>query len=490
MTTTGIPRCWCGNTDLEEFSADYLKCGVCDTLVVAQMPDPAVLRVSGDEQGFYGRQYYESYLVERYGFPKLSDRAWMDLPERCLHWLRALLQYKAPPGRALELGSAHGAFVALLQWAGFDATGLELSPWLVQFARDTFGVRMLQGAVEEQAIEPGSLDVIAVMDVIEHLEDPAATFRHCADLLKPDGVFLLQTPRYAPGVAHREMVERNDMFLHHFKPEQHLFLFSERSIRIFFESLGAPHLEFLPAIFAHYDMFVAASRAPLVSRGPDDVRQGLLTTPAGRLVETLFQKDDALKAALRSSAECAALCAACEADRAARLEVIGQQGRRLGELEAERNGLRAELDDLRSHFEACELDRAARLEVIEQQGRELGHLAAERDALRSEAEVLRGQMAASEADRAARLEVIERQGRQLAELDKLRCEQDELIAELHRRAEDLSDSLGKGQQVLYRLCNDRVFRIIRSIGAWKWVEETLPQGAPRDPRSASAAKHT
>jgi len=50
-----------------------------------------------------------------------------------------------------------------------------------------------------------------------------------------------------------------------------------------------------------------------------------------------------------------------ETDRAARLQVIEEQGRRLGETEAERNNLRYQLADLQQHFEITESDRAARL---------------------------------------------------------------------------------------------------------------------------------
>jgi len=47
-------------------------------------------------------------------------------------------------------------------------------------------------------------------------------------------------------------------------------------------------------------------------------------------------------------------------------------------VEAERNDARAELNDLRQQFEAVELDRAARLKVIEEQGRRLGEFEADR----------------------------------------------------------------------------------------------------------------
>ena len=75
---------------------------------------------------------------------------------------------------------------------------------------------------------------------------------------------------------------------------------------------------------------------------------------------------------------------ASEDDRAARLKVIEEQGRRLGEVEAERNNLQSELAHWRQHFESVQAESAARLQVIEEQGRRLGEVEAERDKLQSE----------------------------------------------------------------------------------------------------------
>ncbi len=118
-----------------------------------------------------------------------------------------------PPGKALELGSAHGAFVALLRWSRFDAVGLELSPWLVNFAKNMFDVPMLTGPIEDQKLAPRSLDVIALMDVLEHLPSPLATMERCLRLLKEDGVLVIQTPRYPQTRSYEEMVAHTDPFL-------------------------------------------------------------------------------------------------------------------------------------------------------------------------------------------------------------------------------------------------------------------------------------
>src|SRR5262245_42932968 len=178
-TMTTHLTCWCGNAALAAFCPGYARCPVCDTLVSSQMPGPDIARVDDEERDFYGRHYWFAYQEEHRGNLPLSARTRSDLPERCLHWLRTLLAYKFPPARVLELGSAHGGFVGMLRLAGFDAIGLEISPWVVEFARATFEVPMLLGPLEAQDLDAASFDVIALMDVLEHLPDPTRTMQRC-----------------------------------------------------------------------------------------------------------------------------------------------------------------------------------------------------------------------------------------------------------------------------------------------------------------------
>ncbi len=272
-------RCWCGSDRLTPFGEHYLSCEDCDTLIAAEPPAGDVTRVGDDERGFYGRGYFFE-RQEELDHPDVETRARNDLAERCLTWLRTALGYRRPPGRTLELGCSHGGFVALLEAAGFDAAGLELSPWMVGYARRTAGVTVLQGPLEDQDLEPRSFDLIAAMDVIEHLPDPAATIGLAVDLLKEDGVLLIQTPSRPAGKSHRQLVAAGDRFLDMLLPGEHLHLFSEDGVRRLLHRLGAPHVVFEPPLF-EYDMYFAASPAPLRPDDAEDLHVHLCASPAG-----------------------------------------------------------------------------------------------------------------------------------------------------------------------------------------------------------------
>ncbi|OAI09646.1 hypothetical protein A1359_18705 [Methylomonas lenta] len=249
---------------------------------------PDQLKVLNDETDFYGKKYWLDHQSQDLDFPDIHSRARNDLTERNLHWLKTCLKYCLPPAKILELGCSHGSFVALLSQAGYDASGVEMSPWVVEFGQKTFGVPISIGPVEYLDIPPGSLDAIALMDVLEHFSDPVATMTHCLKLLKPEGMLLIQTPQFTEGMNYAELVETNGAFLEQLKSDEHLYLFTKSSVTFLFQQLGAEYIQFEPAIFGHYDMFCVVSRVPLQANKPEQIDATLLSSPNGRLTLALL----------------------------------------------------------------------------------------------------------------------------------------------------------------------------------------------------------
>jgi 2-polyprenyl-3-methyl-5-hydroxy-6-metoxy-1,4-benzoquinol methylase len=280
--------CWCGNSEFVPFGPEYGECRACGTLVyLKDMPVEEFL-VRDDETDYYGKKYWLEHQKDAFGYPDIYTRARRDLPERNLHWLKTLLKYRLPPAEVLEVGCAHGSFVALMGLAGYRASGVELSPWVAAFGQQSFGISVHTGPVESLDLPKGSLDVIVLMDVLEHLPRPAATMRQCLELLKPEGLLLVQTPCFKEGESYPALVESKDRFLEMLIPVEHLYLFNQRSVTEFFRRLGAEHISFEPAIFDHYDMFFAVSREPLVAHSTEEIESVLLATPNGRMALALL----------------------------------------------------------------------------------------------------------------------------------------------------------------------------------------------------------
>jgi 2-polyprenyl-6-hydroxyphenyl methylase / 3-demethylubiquinone-9 3-methyltransferase len=113
-------------------------------------------------------------------------------------------------GRALDVGCGGGFLLEHLAERGYAGVGIDLSPASVEIANrrlEAIGADALRAEVGS-AYEPpeGPFDLIALTDVLEHLEDPRACLRA---LRAPDGLLVVSTPnrRSLPG-ARRWLAER------------------------------------------------------------------------------------------------------------------------------------------------------------------------------------------------------------------------------------------------------------------------------------------
>jgi len=114
---------------------------------------------------------------------------------RYLDYLVGLLRaHGVPGGRVLDVGAGYGFFLAALEKASYEASGIEVSPHAVEQARQrTRGEVVEQGAEEPFPFPDGRFDAVTLLDVIEHLKDYAATLESCRRVLKPGGKLFVIT---------------------------------------------------------------------------------------------------------------------------------------------------------------------------------------------------------------------------------------------------------------------------------------------------------
>jgi SAM-dependent methyltransferase len=275
----------------------------------------------------------------RVTFPR-SKSARAPISERCLFWLGNLLEFLIPPGRILEIGCGHGGFVALLAELGFEAEGTELGPWVAEFARQTFGIRVHCGPLASLAISSGFAGVCA-FDVLEHVADPEEFLRRAGDLLGTDGVLFLQTPWYRGEGPSWSM----------FQPGEHIVLFSEKAARLLLEGAGFCDIRIEPSLFPH-DMWVVASR-----RGLPTGREFAIT----RRIPAAFRALLDLRAAQVETAE---VLYRVEADRATRLDQVHELTYQLRDAEGAGRARLGQMVELTSALRESEADRDARLHQI------------------------------------------------------------------------------------------------------------------------------
>ena len=135
-------------------------------------------------------------------------------------------------GKLLELGCAYGFFLREARHH-FQVAGIELSEDAAAYAR-AHGLDVIGGIAEKANLERfGRLDVIVLLDVIEHLPDPLQTLQLCREHLSHRGIIVLTTGDF--GALAARMAGSNWRLM---TPPQHLWYFTAESMEGLAARLG------------------------------------------------------------------------------------------------------------------------------------------------------------------------------------------------------------------------------------------------------------
>ncbi len=139
-------------------------------------------------KSFYNEDYYSgegnySYHDERKS-EKHSARVW----DARIKNIRKYVQN----GNFLDIGSSFGG---LLKSAGryFTPYGIEVSPYAADHSSKFPGLTIHNGTLEDHPFAHDFFSVITMVELMEHLGDPAGAVEECFRLLKKGGLLLIQT---------------------------------------------------------------------------------------------------------------------------------------------------------------------------------------------------------------------------------------------------------------------------------------------------------
>jgi SAM-dependent methyltransferase len=99
--------------------------------------------------------------------------------------------------RALDIGCGDGRFLAALQARGWEALGLETDPVAAELARRRTGAAILEQAVEKASIEAGSVQLVTLLHVLEHVADPRTVLAAARRSLSAGGGLFIAVPNIA-----------------------------------------------------------------------------------------------------------------------------------------------------------------------------------------------------------------------------------------------------------------------------------------------------
>ncbi|TGJ98326.1 class I SAM-dependent methyltransferase [Leptospira langatensis] len=196
------------------FGDFHLPIQVCKTCgLQAQFPRP-------EPESLYTEEYYTG----KEGFTYRDERE-TEKFDRYVWFarLKNISKFKSS-GNFLDIGCSFGGFLQCAKEKGFVPFGVEISPYSAKIAKER-GFTVWEGQFLDADLPENFFDVITLIEVIEHLENPKLVFDKLSRILRPGGLLLIQTANFEGWQA----IEAGSKY-HYYLPG-HVYYYSEKNLR-------------------------------------------------------------------------------------------------------------------------------------------------------------------------------------------------------------------------------------------------------------------
>ncbi len=196
---------------------DFVVCRDCGFVFLFPMPSPEALADVYDD---------EAFGIGRY--PKATSRK-----RRALFRALGLWPYFVRKD-SIDVGCGGGFVAEAMRRLGARASGLDISPGSIAYAKDAFPrVRFFEETFETFLARGETFDFIHSSEVIEHIGDVKSYMKFLSGIARPGARIFLTTPDIAhPAVP--EDVTQWDMF----SPPRHVQLFTQATLTRLFDAHG------------------------------------------------------------------------------------------------------------------------------------------------------------------------------------------------------------------------------------------------------------
>ncbi|MCA9902366.1 MAG: class I SAM-dependent methyltransferase [Anaerolineae bacterium] len=225
-----VPCNQCGSQNLRPYCPEnglgLVQCLDCKLVFVGRRPE------TNELYALYGETYFHNDESGTVGYSHyLKDE--MNIRKTFARRLRNLGKF-VQSGKLLDVGCAAGFFLDEARKLGWQVQGVDVSDYIVQYARSRFGYDVRQGSLLAQDFPQGAYDLVTLWDVIEHVPDPKAYIQHVADLLRSGGIVALATPDIN-SIPARLTGQR---WVGYKLSEEHVYYFSQRTLSQMLEDAG------------------------------------------------------------------------------------------------------------------------------------------------------------------------------------------------------------------------------------------------------------
>lgn len=206
------------------YGINYLKCLKCSHIFADRRPSQKILT-----------KYY-TYDID-YSSNAYANKKLLKLREELFIPKIKFIKKFVKGEKWLDVGSADGASTAVIMKEGYNCTGIEISEHSRRFAKKFRGLDLYPNSLDKFVKENKiKWDAISLFNVIEHITDPMNVLKISNELLKKNGIIVIEVPNYnsvstyvqiLAGVADRHLV-----------PYSHIMMFTINSAKYALRKAG------------------------------------------------------------------------------------------------------------------------------------------------------------------------------------------------------------------------------------------------------------
>jgi len=238
-----------------------VQCNCCGLMYLNPQPTPEELEV-------YYPEDYEAHVGT-----KKQQLGWLrriDYRYGVEKRYRAIMRY-TQTGRMLDVGCATGAFLDGMREHGWRVVGVDPGVRAATYAREELGLEIQNTTFEAAHLEPASLDLVTMWNVLEHLSDPQQALNRIGKVLRPGGLLVFAIPS----------VESYDLKLFKkywagYDVPRHLFVFPPAVLEKMVKAAGFDILE-RRCIYGTYNAFAYSARFVMNDRIANEWLRSALT---------------------------------------------------------------------------------------------------------------------------------------------------------------------------------------------------------------------
>jgi ubiquinone/menaquinone biosynthesis C-methylase UbiE len=146
---------------------------------------------------------------------------------------RIIKQWLPSNAKLLDVGCSTGVILQVLDRAGFDVYGVEVSEEATIQAQAIFGDKIRQGTIEDSQFSGNYFDGVTFIHVLEHVQNPKTTLQETHRIMKPGGMLLIEVPNVESLGFHLFGLRWMGLQM-----PRHLYHFSDQSLTTLLEECG------------------------------------------------------------------------------------------------------------------------------------------------------------------------------------------------------------------------------------------------------------